>query len=170
MERTTKVSDQGKGQASSPHKPADFIRRAVKPAEQSHRGNKPRVEQKSISSRGSTSNLKESRSQPQKDRTSRLHGRSFEARQFSQKPRNTGQERRRLRGGGDDDTTTQQQSDQTMQEAEAAKNPMEQAADYLRGLNQNDYNAFNAHKHGYHNDRGAEITEEHKRILQQPFD
>jgi hypothetical protein len=85
-------------------------------------------------------------------------------------PRNAGQERRRLRGGGDDDTTTQQQSDLTAKQAEVTKNPMEQAADYLRGLTKDDYNAFNAHKHGFHNERGAEITNEHKRILQQPFD
>ena len=62
MERTARFSDKGKGQASSPHKPPDFIRRAAKPAEQSHRGDKPRVEPKSILIQESTSNLKEAKS------------------------------------------------------------------------------------------------------------
>jgi hypothetical protein len=167
MERTAKFSEKGKGQASSGSKPADFIKRGDKPAEQSHRGNKPQVDQKSLSSQESKSNPKESKTKPQKYRTFRPSERSSEVRRSSQQHRNAGQERRRLQGGGDDDTTSQQQSDQERYRkiSEGYQDQIKSAGDYLKGLNQDEYNAFNAHKHGYSNEVGERIAKEYTRRL-----
>jgi hypothetical protein len=165
-------SDKGKGQASSQHKAVDVVKRAARHVEQTYRGNKIQADKKSISSKESTSNPKESTIKPQKDRTSGLRERNFEMRWSSQKHRNAGQGRWRLRGGGDgeESTSKQQPTDEERWKKieEETKDPnfaINRATDYLKGLNQEEYNHFNAYKHGYHTDLGEAIAKEHTRIL-----